>query len=270
MPTLFEDWQRMLAPKWLRDGMGDFWLRAMGQQKDRIEQYIRDFVLSRFPDFAAVDALRLLLAERSLEPPFGDDIYANLPAWRSKAKSAFQRWAFGGTHYGVLRELRSSLVGSIVGTGGGTILHAAAELFIYDAIDALVNEQTDDGNDLDGFIRFAQAGTGPLVLRFGTTRWNCFVVLILVNTAHAWHGGIPDDASDEAEQCRRIIQRWRAGHAECRSIIVQDIGTDPGWPVLYGICDGTGDGNGPVKGGYNYGQTGGPGSSTTLWTPPVQ
>lgn len=269
MATLFEDFQRMISPKWLRDGMGDAWAAAFGATKDRTEQWIRDLILARFPDFATVDALRLIGSERRLEPPFGDDVYAVIPAWRAKLKSAMERWDHGGTHSGVLRELRSSLVGPIAGLGGGSVGAPAAQLYLYDSLDVLINEYYDDQDAFPNFLQFAQPALPPLTLQFSSPlRWNTFVVVVLIDKTHAWHGGIPVDASSQAEQARRIVQRWRAGHAECRKIIIQDVGSDETYDVLWGIGDGIGDGGGPVWGSFNWGQAGGTGATTVYWTPP--
>lgn len=276
MPMLFEDWQRILSPKWLRDGAGDFWARAFGSQKDRIEQWIRDFMLSRFPDFAAVDALEALSYERGIEPPFGRDIYEVLPAWRAKLKGAMERWDHGGTHLGMLRELRSSLVGPIIGDGRGNIAHPAAQLYAFDATDALVNTYYDDQDAAPNFIQFPQTGGKPWTLLFsgvftsgGMHRWNTFAVLIVIDVSHPWHGGVPGDDSNEAAQARRIVNRWKAAHAECVAIVVQDAGAgNPAWDVLWGVEDGTGQGFGPTWGSFLWGQRGGAGASTTYWSPP--
>lgn len=266
MPMLFEDWQRILSPKWLRDGAGDFWMRAFGAQKDRAEQWIRDFMLSRFPDFAAVDALQALSNERGLERPYGQDVYSVLPAWRAKLKNSMERWDHGGTNYGVLRELRSSLLGPDA-LGG--------QLQLFDATNALINFMGDDGDaPFTGFSQAPEDSTEanpPYALTFdGAHRWNTFIVLMFISGAHPWHGGPPGDDSNEANQARRIIQRWRAGHAECRRIVVQDSGSDGTVDVLWGVSDGNGESNGlgPVWGGFNWGQRGAAGASTTYWTPP--
>lgn len=270
MATLFEDWHRILAPKWLRDGMGDFWLRAVGQQKDRIEQYARDFILSRFPDYAAVDSLRIILSDRLLEPPFGVDVYGNLAVWRAKAKQAFQRWVFGGTHYGLLREEANAQCGSAFGS-------ALVIGQIFDELNVRFSFQNLEGTaDLSGFSQTETSSfaTGPTALSFkgGITIWNSFALVLRVSQGtHPWHGGVPNDASPEAEQCRRIVNRWRAGHALCADIIVIDFSDVDGTSaVLWGISLGDGDVFPPVWGNFTWGSTGGAGASVTHWTPPTQ
>jgi hypothetical protein len=236
---------------------------VFGETKDEAEERIREFVLARFPDFAAVDALQLLGADRQLEPPFGDDVYAKLPVWRLRLKQAVDRWMFGGTPFGMLRELRGCLVGPDTNT----------RVQRFDQIDQLIHACSLDVTDptvdpLSGFTQTPPAGGQPWALQFDANRrWNTFIVLITIDATHPWHGGIPDDSSDQANQARRIIQRWRAGHAECRAIIVQDT-NGSARDVLWGVGAPVNNGFGPIWGSFNWGQVGGAPATTVYWTPP--
>lgn len=98
----YKDYQRDLAPPWLKDPDGTAWLEAHGEEKDALVDQLVAAVKAFLVDTAPEDALMLLGAERGLER-FDDE---PLDAYRDRVRGAPAFWAAATTIAGIEAAIR--------------------------------------------------------------------------------------------------------------------------------------------------------------------
>lgn len=219
-PTRWKDYQPELAPPWLRTGAGEAWLTALGDAKDALEARVRAAVKARFVATAPPDALAVIAAERGIERGVAE----TLESWRERTRASWDIWPWAGTPTGVLRALSYAgypNVSLITGTGRAHTLDGSLNVVTTLA----------GGSMPSGF-------------------WNGFRVLFTAPLPASWSPTLPANGSDEVNTIRRLVKRWKPGHAIFEDIVVIQ-GTVWGFPATQTWGQG-----GLVWGG-----------ATTVWTP---
>lgn len=242
----YSQWLPTLAAYWLAKGKGSFYLSALGGTQDGLESRLRIAVKSRFPDFADPRALSVIGADRVLEqyPGSTSEFFA------SKLKEAFDVWYWGGTPHGLLRELVDAF-DSITSDVRSWLIITPIGRWIHFDVTGQVAVFSDMG------VPFSTGLTGF---------WNTFTVVGIVETS----GTAPADGSTSADLGRRVIQKWRPGHA--RNTLIRLITDDS---KLWGGCDWTFDFTGatpmPEANLLHWGDVGltwGADGTQVDWTPP--
>ncbi len=94
----YRDWQRLLAPPWLREGAGGRFLEGLGEAKDGLVEHTRQAVLARMIQRAPEAALGLIGDERLL-PKFPNE---SVEAYRARLLAAWEFWRRAGTLPGLV------------------------------------------------------------------------------------------------------------------------------------------------------------------------
>jgi hypothetical protein len=254
----YETWQQQLAAYWQRIGYGGKWIASEGALKDEVEYRARAAVLERFPDYAATDAINAIGLERQLERPNS----ASDAAFATKLKQAFERWYWGGTAYGLLREFAETMPGAL-GLDYRVFLQWQRNDWVWEL-------QAQTGTVTIDLVALSSGGPAPTALSFGTpTRWNTFIIEVTLTTSHPWYDAVPSNSSDAANTARRVVQRWRAQHSECAAIIIRNPDGADEYEWLWGMYDPNYSAI-PAWGtaGLDWGDAPA-GSTTTYWSPPV-
>lgn len=193
------------APPFLLEQDGDSYLRAMGDDRDAVVEFLKAGLKSRFPRFAAPDALTAIGDERGLprSPTDTDADYAE------RLVGAWEVWQWAGTPAGVLNALWDA---------GYTNVRLLTQRRDY-TLDGSRNLVIDTLSPARGFPP-------------GPSFWNTFLVWFPQPWRASWGGGVPASGSAEAESVRRLVNRWKPGHAHVAGYIATDTGHFWGEPGL--------------------------------------
>lgn len=158
-------------------------------------------MLARFLSKAPPDAVTRIGGERQLEQGTTE----TLESFRARLLDAWTVWQFAGTAYGVLLALYYA--------GYTNALIAIPNGFIY---------------SLDGSQQLVATASPPLVFTKGF--WNEFRIIFPQPLNPSW-SPIPGNLSDEVQAIRRLVVRWKAGHALFDGMVVMESGAIWGYPT---------------------------------------
>lgn len=201
-PTSFKQYQTSLAPWWARKSQGEAWFFGLGDLKDALEDRTRQAVKARFPSYCPPDALALIGDERQIE----QGVTETEASYRSRLLNAWDIWPFAGTAYGVLLALYYA------GYTNTYIAIANGHFYSLDGSLALVDTPA----------------TSPLT--FTPPFWNTFRIIFPAPLIPSW-SSVPLNASDEVNTIRRLVVRWKAGHAKFVDMVVVTSGNVWGFPA---------------------------------------
>lgn len=209
MPS-FSDYQATnLAPGWLQDEAGEAWLRAFGAAKDELVARAKEAVKARFPTLAPADALSLIGEERGIDQGATE----SEASYRLRVRAAWDAWKWAGTPFGLL----SALYWAGYRPSSGKVLlqvQLGKQYALRDDYDPAVHSP-------DEAVVITDLGT--VHLGGDPELFNQFAVVFVPPTPPHWLPTPPADASPEIEQIRRLIVRWKPGHARCVSLQVTQV-----------------------------------------------
>lgn len=242
MPN-FETFQSVnLAPGFLRDPWGTAFNGSLGKRKDAHVALLKEAVKCRMPGPAPSDALALLGAERGIDRGNGEAE----ASYRQRVRNAWDTWRWAGTAYGMLLAFYWA---GYRPQSGKVILQTQGDA-------TAGGYQYELRADFDPAIHAPEESlvvTSLGVVHLGGTPaelWQDFAVFFVNPILTAW-GPPPADGSSEVEGIRRLIQKWKPGHARCVQL-----------RVIPGITWGVG---GTTWNAFTWGA----GASATIWTPPA-
>lgn len=198
----YQRYQTQLAPPWLQGPTGASWLRGVGDAKDELEFRTREAVKARFPSHAPKDALARLGADRALDK----GVTETEAQYRARLRDAWSLWPWAGTFTGMLRAL------ALAGYTGVYIVGGTGR---YATLDGGGNLVVGDGAPLS-------IGTSPL--------WNA-IRLVFPTVPAGWIPTLPGEFSDEVNNIRRIVMKWKSAVALFEGITVIQSGRTWGFPL---------------------------------------
>lgn len=204
----YRDYQKALAPGWLRDEWGEAFLGAFGALKDWLASVAKEAVKARMPRLGPPDAIAELGRERGIERGAAEAE----ASYRERVRAAWDTWRWAGTPYGVLLAF---FWAGYRPASGKVVLQAQA------------GKQYELRTDFDPALHAPEEALvvtnitiGDLGGPGGTTFWSKFAVLFVNPLPPAWIPTPPADGSNEVNAIRRLISRWKPGHALCVKLAV--------------------------------------------------
>jgi hypothetical protein len=277
----WQNYQANKAPRWLRQGFGEPWLRGIGDAKDEVEVALKDAVKARFPSVCPVDALSRLGGERGIERGPRD----TTDAYRARVKGAWDAWEWAGTPTGVLRALYWAGYNATLLTGVGHI-HALDGALnevrtgsstspmvtpsgMWNGFRVLLDQSqwglttvvvSNPDNyaispgaalwgwrpgliKVSGTAMSVQANPGTLTIKISNETGYWLDLLYLFSANYVFDvmnvtGGIPASNSDEANNIRRLVNRWKPATALFEDVVIHQAGEQWGYPSTLKWGDG--------------------------------
>lgn len=197
----YKQWQTQSAPGFLQGANGKALVGGLGQAKDDQVTLLKQAVKARFPDYAPTDALPAIGGERQIDrgPTETDDSY------RGRLKAAWDAWQFGGSAYGILRQLWAA------GMTTAQLVQMNGVVFWLDT---------------DGLtLKTATLSTTPYVFGFDAplTFWSKFAIVFPVGTALL--------TTAQQSALKTIVARWKRGSATYLGATVVQTGRLWGVPI---------------------------------------
>lgn len=201
MPS-FETYQsEVLPPGWLKDPVGQAWLRAFGSTKDAYVAAAKEAVKARYPRSSPLDALASTALERGIDRGVTEPEVS----FRRRVYAAWDVWRWAGTPYGLL--LAFWWAGYTPSSGRVLLqVQAGKQYRLRDDFDPAVHDASN---------AIVYTDLGAVHLGGSPELWNQFAVLFVDPLPTAWSPTPPADASSEIESVRSLIVRWKPGHAKC-------------------------------------------------------
>jgi len=233
----FRLYLQKLAPTSLqRTRFGEL-IAELGGSLDDAAALTKSAVKARLPGVAATDSVDAIAGDRQLEKNTTTDVTA--PAgFAARVKDAWARWAWGGTAYGLLRELwvlgyrhvhvvtvrgKSYTLQSDTGVPGADLV-----------VGALMPQSWWPSGVTVGVTSQMPVGA-PRTARDWWTRFSVIFDAPLPTPATGapsdWTAALPAADSAEVDAIRRVIKRWAPAIAVCDRIVVLTSGNLLGWPV---------------------------------------
>jgi hypothetical protein len=221
--TDYKTYLESQLPPWLLDVYGKVLARALGDVKDDLLAQCKEAVKARFPDYAAPDALTQIGVERQIDQGPSE----SRTSYASRLKGAWETWTYAGTPTGLLNAL----------------FYAG-----YDTVELVTQKGKHWRRNPTTGLAFVNFDYAPGYTLTTQNFWNTFLVHFYA-LPPAWVvGGIPSTSSNEANNIRRLISRWKSGHSILARITINNGG------VVWGE-------EGLVWGGFNWGTT------AVVWDP---
>lgn len=246
----WRDYQASLAPQWLRkDGVDEAWFEGLGDEKQQLEDLMRESLRAKLPGVCAPDSLAAVGGDRG----FVQGPTETVDQFRARVLAAWDLWYYAGTAYGVLTVLRLA--------GYPNVAIIIQQGYIYTL-------------DISGNLVITYSG-GPFSLGYPNF-WNRFRVIFYAPLPASWlpaPANIPANNSDEANNIRNIIRTWKPAHADLKDIVIWYAGLIWGFPTggapaYWGAGTWGGGFWGVTSAGNTWGGAGLVyGGSTVVWTP---
>lgn len=220
-----KEWHK-LGPAWMQRERGRLFWGAIGQVLDELNAKMKEATLARFPDTAPDDALEHIGADRKLDqgPTETND------AFRARLKRAFELWVLGGSHKGMLLELKAQ--GFPMGTNGAHIVQHNGRYSYLDGSDNLVL-----GDTMACINRANLLGSIPGTLPGWTLDardqfYSKFAVLFPVDVPALRPN------TETAGRLNVAVRKWKPGKGIYVGAFVVETGGCLGWPLGQVLGDG--------------------------------
>lgn len=161
MALLYADYEPAIQAPFQRGPYGTAWGAAFGNVKDLHLQRMKQGVLSRFPTFAAPDAIGQIALERQMV----QGVDETLEHFVQRLLNPWGVWTEGGTYWGLLAELAAAGYDGI--DGHGSVYIAASNGYVYGPGDDVT--VPDPVNAYDPGATYLIPETGDVVVHVNAT-----------------------------------------------------------------------------------------------------
>jgi hypothetical protein len=199
LATDYKDFFGSQLPPWMQDTYGKVLARAVGDLKDDLLARCKEGVKSRFPDYAAPDALAQIGTERQIDRGPGE----TRASYAARLKAAWETWPYAGTPTGVLSAL----------------FWAG-----YTQVELITQKGKHWRRNPTTGIAFVNYDNAAGYTFTGSNFWNTFIVHIYGLPASWVTNGVPQSDSNEAINIRRLIKKWKSGHSIVPRIVISNGG----------------------------------------------
>lgn len=234
----FEERLPRTMPPWLRGPNGTAYNKAVGKRMDAIVQSFRDAVLTKYPTYAASDALDEIGKERQLPRAPGQLD----PAYAARLLNAWDLWqgdntpvtgvgGGAGSHLGMLLELKTA--GFPMGSTGATIIQHNGRYAQLDGSGALVlgsGPAMINRKDLTGAVPGTLVG---FTLDARDQFFSKFAITFPADVSTLRAG------TTDAARLNFIVEKWRPAAATYVGAFVIVAGGGWEWPTTQLWNDGT-------------------------------
>jgi hypothetical protein len=205
----YSDYQQNASPGFLQGSNGRALMGGLGQAKDDQVTLLKSAVKARFADYAPVDALPVIGGERQIDRGPTEDP----TSYVARLKDAWDAWQFGGSAYGMLRQLWAA------GLTTAQVVQMNGVVFWLD----------NDGVTL----LTSTLTTVPYVFGMDAslTFWSKFTIVFPVGTALF--------TTAQQDALRTVVKRWKRGAATYIGATVVQTGALWGVPIETWANDGT-------------------------------